>query len=224
MHNFDQVINNLNYRKRKMGLLSQLRALKKKQGEARILVLGLDNAGKTTILRALSQEETQSIMPTKGFNIKTLVSSCNISSLANSLSFLGIISGVQVQDGFKLNVWDIGGQREIRPYWRNYYDQTDAIVYVVDSSDEARVAEVKDNLTELMGEELLARVPLLVFANKQDLDLALGADEVSETLALENLSDRAWNIQACSALDGTGLPEGMSWLIETINAAQANTQ
>ena len=53
---------------------------------------------------------------------------------------------------------------------------------------------MKDNLAELMGEELLARVPLLVFANKQHLDLALGADEVSETLALENLSDRAWNI------------------------------
>ena len=129
-----------------------------------------------------------------------------------------------MQDGFKLNVWDIGGQREIRPYWRNYYDQTDAIVYVVDSSDEPRVAEVKDNLAELMGEELLARVPLLVFANKQDLDLALGADEVSETLMLDNIADRAWNIQACSALDGSGLSEGMTWLIETINAAQNKTQ
>ena len=124
-----------------------------------------------------------------------------------------------MQDGFKLNVWDIGGQREIRPYWRNYYDQTDAIVYVVDSSDEPRVAEVKDNLTELMGEELLARVPLLVFANKQDLDLALGADEVSETLNLDGIADRAWNIQACSAVEGSGLSEGMTWLIETINAA-----
>ena len=58
-----------------MGLLSQLRVLKKKQGEARILVLGLDNAGKTTILRALSQEDITTIMPTQGFNIKSLVSS-----------------------------------------------------------------------------------------------------------------------------------------------------
>ena len=85
----------------------------------------------------------------------------------------------QSQDGFKLNVWDIGGQREIRPYWRNYYDQTDALVYVIDSADEMRVQEVKDNLIELLSEELLARVPLLVFANKQDLEMALDASEVS---------------------------------------------
>ena len=57
-----------------MGLLSQLRVLKKKQGEARILVLGLDNAGKTSILRSLSEENIQNIQPTQGFNIKTLVS------------------------------------------------------------------------------------------------------------------------------------------------------
>ena len=60
-----------------MGLLSQLRVLKKKQGEARILVLGLDNAGKTTILRAMSEEDITTIMPTQGFNIKSLVSSCD---------------------------------------------------------------------------------------------------------------------------------------------------
>ena len=66
-----------NQRKKiKMGLLSQLRVLKKKQGEARILVLGLDNAGKTTILRAMSEEDITTIMPTQGFNIKSLVSIC----------------------------------------------------------------------------------------------------------------------------------------------------
>ena len=107
---------------------------------------------------------------------------------------------MQSQDGFKLNVWDIGGQREIRPYWRNYYDQTDALIYVVDSADEARVMEVKENLTELLGEELLAGVPLLVFANKQDLDLALEAPEIMNTLELNNITDRTWNIQACSAV------------------------
>ena len=97
-------------------------------------------------------------------------------------------------------MWDIGGQREIRPYWRNYYDQTDALIYVVDSADEARVMEVKENLTELLGEELLNGVPLLVFANKQDLDLALEAPEIMNTLELNNITDRTWNIQACSAV------------------------
>ena len=125
---------------------------------------------------------------------------------------------VQSQDGFKLNVWDIGGQREIRPYWRNYYDQTDALVYVVDSADEMRVAEVKGNLDELMSEELLANVPLLVFANKQDMEMALEANEVLESLELNNISDRTWNIQACSAMTKDGLNEGMEWLINTINA------
>jgi ADP-ribosylation factor-like protein 3 len=73
--------------------------------EARILVLGLDNSGKTTILKKLSDEDITHIMPTQGFNIKSLL-----------------------HDGFKLNVWDIGGQKAIRPYWRNYFDQTDALV------------------------------------------------------------------------------------------------
>jgi small GTP-binding protein len=71
----------------------------------RILLLGLDNAGKTTIIRRLSDEDTTTIVPTPGFNIKTIV-----------------------HEGFKLNVWDIGGQKTIRPYWRNYFDRTDALV------------------------------------------------------------------------------------------------
>ena len=115
-------------------------------------------------------------------------------------------------------MWDIGGQREIRPYWRNYYDQTDALVYVVDSADEMRVQEVKENLSELLAEELLANVPLLVFANKQDLEMALDAPEVMDQLELNSITTRPWNIQACSAVTKEGLNEGMTWLIETINA------
>ena len=123
-------------------------------------------------------------------------------------------------------MWDIGGQREIRPYWRNYYENTDALIYVVDSADEMRVQEVKENLQELLGEDLLAGVPLLVFANKQDLEMALEAPEIMETLELSEISDRTWNIQACSAVSQQGLNEGMEWLINTINtkvAAAATT-
>lgn len=89
---------------------------------------------------------------------------------------------------------------------------------MVDSADEMRVAEVKENLQELLSEELLAGVPLLVFANKQDLEMALEAPEVMASLELENISDRTWNIQACSAVSQQGLNEGMEWLINTINA------
>jgi hypothetical protein len=88
-----------------MGLLDLLRKLKKSDKEVRILLLGLDNAGKTSCLKKLSDEEITHIMPTQGFNIKSLV-----------------------QEGFKLNVWDIGGQKSIRPYWQNYFEGTDALV------------------------------------------------------------------------------------------------
>ena len=119
-------------------------------------------------------------------------------------------------------MWDIGGQREIRPYWRNYYEQTDALVYVVDSADDMRMQEVKGNLDELMQEELLAKVPLLIFANKQDLETALEAPEVMDSLKLNEISDRTWNIQACSAVTQARLNEGMEWLITTLNAKNAD--
>ena len=81
--------------------------------------------------------------------------------MPNSFSFL-----FQTQDGFKLNVWDIGGQKAIRPYWKNYYENTDGLVFVVDSSDEERLNECVEELNSLLGEENLAKVPLLVYANK----------------------------------------------------------
>ena len=141
-----------------MGLLSLLRKLKRSDSEARILVLGLDNAGKTTILKKLSEEDITHVMPTQGFNIKSLV-----------------------HEGFKLNVWDIGGQKSIRPYWRNYFDNTDALVYVIDSADRQRVEEAGEELGKLLQEDKMGGIPLMVFANKQDLLNALTADEVSFT-------------------------------------------
>ena len=73
---------------------------------------------------------------------------------------------IQTQDGFKLNVWDIGGQKAIRPYWKNYYENTDGMVFVVDSSDEERINECVEELNALLVEEALQKVPLLVYANK----------------------------------------------------------
>ena len=119
----------------------------------------------------------------------------------------------QTQDGFKLNVWDIGGQREIRPYWKNYYENTDGIVYVVDSADDMRLKECADELVSLMAEELLQKVPVLVYANKQDLETACDAEEITETLKLGEIKERQWTIQACSAMTKEGLSDGMEWLI-----------
>lgn len=70
------------------------------------------------------------------------------------------------------------GQKAIRPYWRNYFDQTDALVYVIDCSDRRRIDETGAELESLLQEERLAGVPLLVFANKQDLLNAMKEDEV----------------------------------------------
>mmetsp|Transcript_20591 Transcript_20591/g.57912 ORF Transcript_20591/g.57912 Transcript_20591/m.57912 type:complete len:182 (-) Transcript_20591:275-820(-) len=173
-----------------MGLLSVLRKMKKEDKEARILMLGLDNAGKTTILKKMSEEDISHIMPTQGFNIKSLV-----------------------QDGFKLNVWDIGGQKTIRPYWSNYFESSDALVYVIDSSDRRRLEESGSELAELLAEDKLGGIPLLVFANKQDLLQATPADEISEALNLKGIKDRNWSIQACSAKEGTGLQDGMEWIV-----------
>eukprot|EP00775_Hariotina_reticulata_P010155 gene10155-10313_t len=176
-----------------MGLLALLRKLRKSEGEARILVLGLDNAGKTTILKKLSDEDITTIMPTQGFNIKSLI-----------------------HDGFKLNVWDIGGQKAIRPYWRNYFDSTDALVYVIDSADRKRIDECGVELAQLLEEEKMSGVPVLVLANKQDLLTALSADDIAEALNLFLIRDRPWQIQGCSAKDGSGLQNGMEWLVKQV--------
>ncbi|CAM9120683.1 unnamed protein product [Heterosigma akashiwo] len=177
-----------------MGLLACLRKLKRTDQEFRILVLGLDNSGKTTILKKLSDEDITHIMPTQGFNVKSLM-----------------------HEGFKLNVWDIGGQKMIRPYWRNYFDSCDALIYVIDSADTRRLEETGVELSQLLEEDKLAEVPVLVFANKQDLMNAQSSDEISEQLNLSSIRDRVWQIQPASAKTGEGLQDGMEWIVGQIN-------
>lgn len=161
--------------------------------QARILILGLDNAGKTTILRKLSDEDITTTTPTQGFNIKSVLHA-----------------------GFKLNVWDIGGQKTIRPYWRNYYENTELLIYVVDASDRKRIDEAGFELDEILGEEKLATVPLLVFANKADLLQAKSADEIAEALSLFNIKDRPWQIQSCSGKTAFGLEQGLKWVVKQV--------
>uniref|UniRef100_A0A7R9YCL1 ADP-ribosylation factor-like protein 3 n=1 Tax=Pinguiococcus pyrenoidosus TaxID=172671 RepID=A0A7R9YCL1_9STRA len=180
-----------------MGLLNLLRKLKSTDREARILVLGLDNAGKTTILKKLSDEDVNHIMPTQGFNIKSLMHA-----------------------EFKLNVWDIGGQKSIRPYWRNYFDQTDALVYVIDSADRRRLEETGVELGQLLQEDKLLGVPVLIFANKQDLINAASDEELTDGLNLHVIRDREWTVQPCSAKTADGLQEGMEWIVSQMNKAE----
>ncbi|XP_014769555.1 ADP-ribosylation factor-like protein 3 isoform X2 [Octopus bimaculoides] len=177
-----------------MGLLALLRKLKSQPDkEVRLLLLGLDNAGKTTLLKKLASEDISHITPTQGFNIKTVQSG-----------------------GFRLNVWDIGGQRKIRPYWKNYFENTDFLIYVIDSSDKKRFEETGEELLELMEEEKLNGVPLLVFANKQDLMSAADASQIAEGLNLHSLRDRKWQICPCSAMIGEGIDVGVSWMLKNL--------
>ncbi|XP_063675177.1 ADP-ribosylation factor-like protein 2 [Bolinopsis microptera] len=176
-----------------MGLLTILKKMKEKEKEMRLLMLGLDNAGKTTILKKFNGEDISTISPTLGFNIKTLE-----------------------HGGFKLNIWDVGGQKSLRSYWKNYFETTDGLIWVVDSADKRRLEACSKELSGLLLEERLSGATLLVFANKQDLPGALDPKEIREVLELDNIKTHHWIILGCSAVTGENLLKGMDWLIEDI--------
>ena len=121
---------------------------------------------------------------------------------------------------YTLNIWDIGGQRTIRAYWRNYFEQTDGLIWVVDSSDVERMEICRKELLSLLQQEKLAGATLMVFANKQDVAGALTMDEISNVLQLnckKNFENRHWSIFPCSAVTGEGLISGMDWIVDDIS-------
>eukprot|EP00397_Hematodinium_sp_SG-2012_P041687 GEMP01045968.1.p1 GENE.GEMP01045968.1~~GEMP01045968.1.p1 ORF type:complete len:186 (+),score=43.79 GEMP01045968.1:44-601(+) len=178
-----------------MGLLKLLRKIKEREKEMRILILGLDNGGKTTMVKKFKGEPVDTISPTLGFNIDTLEFK-----------------------GYSLNLWDVGGQTTLRSYWRNYFEQTDGLIWVVDSSDRRRLEDCRRELQNLLHEERLAGASLLVFANKQDLAGALSAEEIRVFLELDKITTRHWVIKACSAFTGDGLVDGVEWIVDDIAA------
>lgn len=163
--------------------------------EVRILILGLDNAGKTTILYRLQLDEIVETIPTIGFNVET----------------------VQYKN-IKFQVWDLGGQTSIRPFWRCYYPNTNAVIFVVDSADKERIADAKQELHLMLEEEELKGVTLLVFANKQDLPGAMQLNDVSEALGLSSIRNRQWTIIKSSAVKGIGITEGLDWLVAALGS------
>ncbi|KAF6332505.1 ADP ribosylation factor like GTPase 2 [Rhinolophus ferrumequinum] len=151
-----------------MGLLTILKKMKQKERELRLLMLGLDNAGKTTILKKFNGEDIDTISPTLGFNIKTLE-----------------------HRGFKLNIWDVGGQKSLRSYWRNYFESTDGLIWVVDSADRQRMQDCQRELQNLL---------------------------VEEALELDSIRSHHWCIQGCSAVTGENLLPGIDWLLDDISS------
>ncbi|KAK0717411.1 ADP-ribosylation factor family-domain-containing protein [Lasiosphaeria miniovina] len=161
--------------------------------EVRILMLGLDAAGKTTILYKLKLNQTMTTIPTVGFNVE-------------SFTFKNI----------KFNMWDVGGQDKIRPLWRHYYSGTQALIFVVDSSDSTRMEEARTELHRIINDREMRDCLLLVFANKQDLDSAMKPLEVTEKLQLAKLKDKLWYVQPSVAVNGDGLAEGFDWLSRSL--------
>nr|CAD7398183.1 unnamed protein product [Timema poppensis] len=129
---------------------------------------GLDNAGKTTIVKRFNGEAIDSISPTLGFNIKTIE-----------------------HKGFMLNIWDVGGQKSLRSYWRNYFESTDGLIWVVDCADKRRLDDCRKELHELLQEEILE---------------------------LNMIKTHNWKIVGCSAVTGDNLVAGIDWLVSDISS------
>eukprot|EP00919_Chromeraceae_sp_WS-2016_P054727 GHVR01130154.1.p1 GENE.GHVR01130154.1~~GHVR01130154.1.p1 ORF type:complete len:197 (+),score=35.04 GHVR01130154.1:79-591(+) len=163
--------------------------------ERRILMVGLDAAGKTTILYKLKLGEVVTTIPTIGFNVETVE--------YKNISF---------------TVWDVGGQNKIRALWRHYYQNTQGVIFVVDSNDRERIQDAREELQKMLQEDELREAVLLVFANKQDLPNSMSAADITENLQLHSLKSRNWYIQSTCATTGDGLYEGLDWLSKTLSS------
>jgi len=161
--------------------------------DMRILMVGLDAAGKTTVLYKLKLGEIVTTIPTIGFNVETVK-----------------------YKNINFTVWDVGGQDKIRPLWRHYYQNTEGVIYVVDSNDRERIDEAALELQKVLREDELREATLLVLCNKQDLPNAMSVAEVTDKLGLHSLRSRQWYIQATCACSGDGLYEGLDWLSQAM--------
>ncbi|KAL5167912.1 Protein EXPORTIN 1A [Glycine soja] len=166
--------------------------------EMRVVMLGLDAAGKTTILYKLHIGEVLSTVPTIGFNVE-------------KVQYKNVI----------FTVWDVGGQEKLRPLWRHYFNNTDGLIYVVDSLDRERIGKAKQEFQTIINDPFMLNSVILVFANKQDLRGAMTPMEVCEGLGLFDLKNRKWHIHGTCALKGDGLYEGLDWLASTLKERKA---
>jgi ADP-ribosylation factor protein 1 len=157
-------------------------------------MVGLDAAGKTTILYKLKLGEVVTTIPTIGFNVETVE-----------------------YKNIKFTVWDVGGQDKIRPLWRHYYENTEGVIFVVDSNDRDRIGAAKAELERMLAEDNLRDACVLVFANKQDLPQAMEVSEMADKLGLSKLRTRKWFINGCCATSGDGLFEGLDWMSKTLD-------
>ena len=163
--------------------------------ELKILMVGLDHAGKSTIISAMQMGKPVAYQPkpTIGFNLEELI-------LKN----------------FKLKMWDISGQVRYRELWKHYYEGANAIIFVVDSTDKERIPEVKEELQRVLSEQDLKVMRVLVFANKQDVKGAMKTKEIKDGLGIGMEVEGKVKVQEASAVNYEGLLDGFTWLINEI--------
>ena len=162
--------------------------------EVRILMIGLDAAGKTTILYQLEN----------GGKIKTLP-----------------IIGFYVVETLDYKDWnfisfDVGGADKIGLLLKPYYQNTEGLIFVVDSNDRDRIEDAAEELKKMLAREELKDCCVLVMANKQDLNGALAPGEVNDKLGMGELKGRTWLVQGTSATTGQGLKEGLDWMASVL--------
>lgn len=159
--------------------------------DVRILMLGLDAAGKTTTLYKLKLNEVVTTIPTIGFNIETVT-----------------------HKKMNLTVWDVGGQDKIRPLWKHYFQNTDALIFIIDSCDHERFEEAREELYKIYTDDNLRATlkAILIFANKMDLPQSNDVKTIINVLHLQNIRTIPWHVQATNAVSGQGLYEGLDTL------------
>ncbi|NXH12531.1 ARL11 protein, partial [Bucco capensis] len=160
------------------------------QREARVVMLGLDSAGKSTLLYRLKGSQALETCPTVGFNVESLQTPC----------------------GLSFTLWDVGGQGRLRASWPEYLEDTDSLLFVLDSAEPARLPEALAALEAALGQPGMARVPVLLLANKQDVPGALAPSELQDRLQQAQLAGHPWVLQGCSAHTGQGLQEALTIL------------
>lgn len=162
-----------------------------------VLVVGLDNSGKTTIIDRLKPQAQRvlDVAPTVGFTVDEF-------SKGNLV----------------FTVFDMSGAGRYRTLWEQYYREAQAVIFVIDCADKLRLVVAKDELDTMMRHPNMAtrKVPILFFANKKDLPIALSPVEISQALKLDDIKDRSWIIVPSNALTGEGLDKGTDWLADIL--------
>jgi ADP-ribosylation factor related protein 1 len=174
--------------------------------EFHVLILGVDGAGKTSMLE----------------QIKHVFSGLDPLPPAKIPPTVGLNIGRLRVDRAHLLFWDLGGARALRTLWEKYYNEAHGLCFVVDAADHERLDEARDVLQQLLSTAELAGIPLLVFANKLDAPGALRAEEVQERFGLHPArggSSQPQNVMSASALSGEGVEGGVRWLVEALKAS-----